>query len=181
MTYNNLPLYYIGVDDEELGMSAISLVDNPAVERNFLKFKKDYKFRQDYSQHIIFGPAIIPEKPIYRKDGEKEYYVCFSRNIIEAMVIKYSKQNLWNSVNLQHNDIPENNIIMISFFIKNSDLGIIPKYYEDLPDGTLFVAFKVMDEEVWERVKDGELQGFSIECLANLVEMPDDELDDYLD
>ena len=38
-----------------------------------------------------------------------------------------------------------------------------------------------MNEEVWERVKDGELQGFSIECLANLVEMPDDELDDYLD
>ena len=43
-----------------------------------------------------------------------------------------------------------------------------------------FVAFKVMDEEVWERVKDGELQGFSIECLAELVEMPDDDLDDYL-
>ena len=69
---------------------------------------------------------------------------------------------------------------MISFLIKNSDLGIVPRYYEDLPDGTLFVAFKVMDEEVWERVKDGELQGFSIECLAELVEMPDDDLDDYL-
>ena len=121
MTYNNLPLYYIGIDDEELGMSAISLVDDPAVERNFLKFKKDYKFRQDYDQHIIFGPAIIPDKPIYRKDGDKEYYVCFSRDIIESMVIKYSKQNLWNSVNLQHNDTPENDIIMISFLIKNSD------------------------------------------------------------
>lgn len=182
--YLGLPLYYINVDEPELGMEAISFVSDPATDVQFLKFKENKKieFSKDIEKREIFGPAIIVDQPIYRRgENGEEFYVCFSKETIEKIMVKYSKDNLFNSITLEHAD-KTNKAVLISMFLKDSEAGINPKYYEFVPEGSLFVRYKVLDDELWRQIKeDNDFSGFSIEVLCNLDKGPDDELDDYLD
>lgn len=171
-----LPTYkiQISLDDDGTYMNAISLVDAPAVEVDFICFdeQKQMKFTADEYKRCITGCAIWADKPIYRRDADGyEYYVVFDKDTIRTIAEKYSKNGLWNSVNLQHNDEQYvDSVIMMETFIKDSERGISPKGFEDVSDGSLFVTFKIEDDGLWEECLNGTaLNGFSIECFANLV------------
>ena len=180
--------FYISIDnDEQLGLKAVSLVDRPAIETNFLKFK-DQKivFSKDESKHIVSGPSLISDMPIYRVNpitGE-EYYVVFTADVIEKLVERYSQQNLFNSVNLQHdsNEFTDKVILVESYFV-NKERGIAPKEY-DLPNGSWVTSYKVLDDTLWNDIMTtDEFKGFSVEVIANLVEKlssekPADEKDE---
>lgn len=167
--------FYINIDeDEKLGLQAVSLVDRPAIETDFLKFK-DQKivFAKDESKHVVSGPSLIADMPIYRVNqltGE-EYYVVFTADVIRKLVERYSKQNLFNSVNLQHNpeDFTDKVILIESYFV-DKERGIAPKEY-DLADGSWITSYKVLDDELWNNIMTtDEFKGFSVEVIANLVE-----------
>lgn len=186
MILNDLPVYDISFDgDEELGMTVISIVDEPAVERNFLKFKEQKKLKFSYNeeQQIIFGPVAIPDRLIYRRDEDGfEYYVKFGKDTIKDMVIKFSKNNLFSQVSFDHNgEIVDNEkITLMSLFLKDTSLGLNPTGYEDLPDGTLFASYKILDSELWNVVKEYE-NGFSLECICELKPVIEEEdIDGYL-
>lgn len=171
-----LPTYkiQISLDDDGTYMNAISLVDAPAVEVGFICFdeQKQLRFTADEYKRCITGCAIWADKPIYRRDADGyEYYVVFDKETIRTIAEKYSKDGLWNSVNLQHNDEQYvDSVIMVETFIKDSERGIAPKGFDDVSDGSLFVTFKVEDDALWEECLNGTaLNGFSIECFANLV------------
>jgi len=175
MNFKNLPLYRIVVDpdEEETGMTCISLVDDPAIEVNFLAFNKHEKLAftvQDEAKRIVTGPAIINGMPIYRRSPEMgEYMVVFDEQTIDNIILKYSKFNMWNNVSLQHNGENLDNVIMVEYFKKDSDKGIVPKGFEDVADGSLFVSYKVLDDELWQQIVNGDdLNGFSIEVNADL-------------
>lgn len=167
--------YYIDIDkDKNQGLRAVSLVDRPAIETNFLKFK-DQKlvFAKDESQHIVSGPSLIADMPIYRINpltGE-EYYVIFTKDVIAKLVERYSQNNLFNSVNLQHdsNSFTDKVILVESYFV-NKERGIAPKEY-DLADGSWITSFKIQDEALWNEIMStNEFKGFSVEVMATLEE-----------
>lgn len=184
MNFKNLPLYRIVVDpdEEETGMTCISLVDDPAIEVNFLAFDKHEKLAfavQDEAKRIVTGPAIINGMPIYRRSQEMgEYMVVFDEETIDNIILKYSKFNMWNNVSLQHNGENLDNVIMVEYFKKDSEKGIVPKGFEDVADGSLFVSYKVLDDDLWNQIVNGDdLNGFSIEVNADL-EPTDQFVDD---
>ena len=137
--------FYINIDnDENLGLQAISLVDKPAIEQDFLLFKDEHIcFAKDESKHIISGPALIAEMPIYRRNASgEEYYVIFNKETIAKLVERYSKNGLFNIVNLQHdhNLWIENAVLVESYFV-DKERGIAPKEYGNLSDGSWVVSF----------------------------------------
>lgn len=169
-----IPIYDIIIDteSEDLNMSCISLVTDPAVERDFECFSKDNKPMQfsitNPEKHCITGVAIRADVPIYRYSPDKgEYYVRFSKETIEQIVYKYSKQNLWNSVSLEHSGQNIDSAVMVEFYLKSETK--CPKGFEDVEDGSLMVTYKINDENLWDKVKNSdEINGFSIEIMADL-------------
>lgn len=169
-----LPTYLINIDGVDEGMSTISLVSQPAIEVDFLKFANEAKFTfASDDKQCIFGPAILADTPIYRRSPNiGEYNIIFTKDVIEQIVLKYSQQGLWNFVNLQHDEKQYvDNVIMTSMFIKNSERGIDPVEFKDVPEGSLFVEFKVTDDELWKTIKESDkISGFSIEITGNIIE-----------
>lgn len=171
------PIYKISIDlnDDYTGLDAISLVEYPAVEYNWLAFGKQEKIKlqfEDSDKHIITGVAILADTPIYRvaPDGS-EYYVVFDKESIAIIVEKYSKMSLNNSVNIEHNDNAfVDNIFLIESYIKDSSRGIVPMEFKDIPDGSWIVSYKVENDEVWEKIKSGEVRGFSVQGIFSLIE-----------
>jgi hypothetical protein len=168
-----MKIYYINLEEAE-GMLAISLVADPAVQRNFYCFNEEKPLKlqlANEAEHKITGVVCLADTPIYRRDNDKgEYYIIFTKETIKAMVDKYAKNGLFNSVNLEHN--PENfvnSVFMVECFIKDVDKGISPTGFEDVPNGSLFCTFKVEDEKLWnEIVNTDHFNGFSLEGIFNL-------------
>lgn len=170
-------IFYIDInEDDNTGLDAISLVSTPAVEIDFLCFEKEdsveISFSANEDKHIISGIALRADFPIYRRNGDYEYYVVFTKEIIRKIVNKYAKNGLFNSVNLQHNDLNfTNKAIMIESYIIDKERGICPTEFSDIEDGSWYVSFHIEDEMLWKEIKDGkELKAFSVQGLFNLIE-----------
>lgn len=171
-----IPTYQIDVNmlDSLTGLNAISLVKSPAVEKNFLCFNDQPKvLKFDESKHIISGVFILADTPIYRYNEEMgEYYVNFSKEVIEKLVEKYFKEGLTNSVNLNHNDNDfVDGVIMIESYLKDSERGIAPEEFKDVPDGSWLGSFKVENDELWDEIIKGDKYlGFSVQGLFDLIQ-----------
>ena len=170
--YNGLPLYIAKID-EETGLQVVSLVDYPAISVDFLAFDKQKELVklqvQNEEQRICFGPALIPDAPIYRRTPDGfEYFITFPQDTIRECVEKFFKENRTNLTDVQHSFEIEPGVVMVQSMFKDTDNGIAPKGFEDCPDGTWFVAYHVENDEVWDKVKSGEVRGFSIAGMFNL-------------
>ena len=170
-------LYDISIDptDFETGLNAISLVENPAVEVDFLAFAKDepavLQFA-DEERHIITGIALLADTPIYRiaPDGTG-YYVRFTKDCIRQLVEKYFKFGLTNSVNIEHkNDQFVDGVTMLESYIIDKERGICPSEFTSAPDGSWVVSYKVNNLDVWSKIKSGEVKGFSVQGLFRIIE-----------
>ena len=182
-------IYKIKIDptDQITGMDAISLVECPAVEVDFLKFSKEEPKSLQFAneeKRIITGVALLADTPIYRvkPDGE-EYYVVFDRDTIEQLVTKYSKYMFNNFVNIEHsNQHFVDGMYMIESYLKNSERGIVPIEFSEIPDGSWIVSYKVDNIDVWEKIKSGEVKGFSIQGVFNLIEQKEEpSIDDMIE
>lgn len=168
-----LPTFLIDIDDENLGIEAISLVQNPAVERNFLAFekneKKTKKFFFDEEKHLLKGVVCRADFPVYRCEGTEEYFVVFTKKVISKMIEKFFRENLLSKVNIEHssNDFV-NGVFVVESFQIDRENGIDPKEFKDVEDGSWICTYKVDNEEVWKKVKEKEFKGFSLEGLFNL-------------
>ena len=183
VTIDGIPVYQALVDGADCGMLRISLVDDPAVQSNFLAFKKQEPRRmqaysiQDEDKHLVLGVVMRADFPIYRRDGDFEYYVIYKADTIRAMAEKYLAENRQNLVNIMHEDgTDQEGVQMVQYFIKGA--GISPDGFDDIADGSLFAEFHVTNEDVWTAIKEGTYKGFSLEGLFDLV--PERSLD-YVD
>ena len=172
-----MKLYDISIDptDFETGLNAISLVENPAVEVDFLAFAKDesavLQFA-DEERHIITGIALLADTPICRiaPDGT-EYYVRFTKDCIRQLVEKYFKFGLTNSVNIEHKDNQfVDGVTMLESYIIDKERGICPSEFASAPDGSWVVSYKVSNLDVWNKIKSGEVKGFSVQGLFHIIE-----------
>lgn len=179
-----LPIYNFLIEDEDTGVQKISLVEFPAVESNFFSFASEKQFQQfalDEEQHIITGCAIRANYPIYRFDTVRgEFYAVFDKQTIRKIAEKYSKDNAFNKINLQH-ETDTNGVYVFEIYIKDVENGINPVRFSDVEDGSLFVSMKVENSDVWAKVKSGEFKGFSIEGIFNLLPVEENDLNKLID
>ncbi len=155
--------------ESDLQVDFIGLVENPATLKNFQAFNSHKaKFTLNEEKRIISGPAMIADLPIYRNDEKLgEYYVVFSKTAIQSIVEKFSAKGFLQNFNLFHDAKKKvDDVTVFNSFIVDSAIGITaPASFEDLPDGSWFISAKVNNEDVWNRVKSGEVKGFSVEGI----------------
>lgn len=170
-----IPIYdaFLTDNEEFEGISCISIVDFPAMEKEMLVFERKQPLMtfsvQDEMQHKITSVVIRCNYPIYRIDEQGcEYYIRFGKEVIEQLAEKYSKDGLLNKVSVQHNGELLEGITMTEFFIKNTEKGINPVGFEDIEDYSLFCTFKVNNDDVWNRIMEGEFGGLSMEVLLDV-------------
>ena len=160
-----LPLYDIVMKDNgEAGMYRISLVTNPAIQENFIYFSDEEKdmFFVDNEKGVVVGPVIIPNKPIYRHGENGGYYVQFSVDTIEKMMMGYAEKGLHNSFNIQH-QFETDEVYMLEMWVKEGEEDKSKMYGFDLPVGTVFAKAYVKSEAIRDEIKASGLNGFSIE------------------
>jgi len=167
----DLPFIEFKLSDDVEGLQAIAFVDAPAIGLNYQAFAP-HKFEViNEEKRIVMGAAMIPDLPIYRRDERGEYYAIFRKETIKALVQKLFKENKHNNFNEQHNAFKIlDDVYIYQSFITDQELGILaPKGFENVADGTWFIAAKVENDEAWSKVKeDGILKGFSVEGVFDL-------------
>lgn len=177
----DLPLYDITLEDFEQGMYKISLVDKPAIEENFIYFSEVQKiemFSNDEKQEVV-GPIMIPNKEILRfSPTSGYYYVRFTEETIKNIMYNYSKKGLFNAFGINH-DYDTDDVVMLEVWMKESDNDKSKDYGYDLPNGTVFVKAKIESNELFNAIKEGEINGFSIEIEANIKPTNKEEMSEF--
>jgi hypothetical protein len=177
---NKLPIYYAtinedlsGLDLKQQGIQNIALVDSPAMMQEWLAFneQKPYEFKMalQEEQRIVTAPVIVADLPIYRKVEDKEFYVVYKKDTNMQILQKYMLDGNQRKVKLTH-DTSElsKGIFVFEVFISDASRGIKQPDGFDLPDGTIFCSMKVNNDDIWKRVKSGEVKGVSLEGFFDL-------------
>ena len=164
------PIYDITIDEAlHLGVDEVAFVHDPAIEELFIAMAKEeiIKLAMNDDKMIVTGPVLIPEKLIFRihpKTGE-EYYIRFSAEVIQQIVLRYFTQNKQINFNLEHNK--ENSVqgvIMESWLVEHPEHDKSAAMGFKMPVGTWMASVKVEDKQFWDTyVKTGLVRGFSIE------------------
>ena len=156
----------IDEEAELYGIDAISLVDRPAIELDFIALKQQrVEFAEvDAEKRVLIGPALVPDKPIYRKNGEDEFYVYFSKGTVRKASELYLKHGNQAKHTLEHEHTIHGLTVVESWIVENKEQDKSALYGLDVPVGTWMVAVKVDNEAIWQEwVKEGKVKGFSIE------------------
>ena len=167
-----LPIYQLEISEDlndDVEVDFVALVDRPAIEKDFLKFKeaKANFVIQSEDRRIVSGALMLADTPIYRNDQNGEYYVTFTKDTIEKIAQKFFKKGYQSNVNLMHDEaLAVEGVTMYESFIVDSSRGVMAmKGFEDAPEGSWFGSFKVENESVWDKIKSGEFKGFSVQGM----------------
>ena len=174
------------LDEEDLdaGVEAISIVESPAIESDFVALKnQEIKLAEvDKEKKILMGALLIPDKPIYRNGSEGEYYIFFSKDtIVKASQMFLQNGNQSNST-LEHNQALNGLTLVESWLVEDKAKDKTALYSLDVPVGTWMGSVKVNNEDVWnEYVKTNKVKGFSIEgYFADKMEAPKEAIEEQM-
>ena len=166
-------------EESELGIEAISVVESPAIEEDFVALKsQEFKLAEiDGERRILMGALLIPNKPIYRRNGEDEYYIYFSKDTVLKASQMYLMNSKQNNSTLEHQHQLEGLSLVESWIVEDKVHDKSVKYGMDLPLGSWVGSVKVNNDQIWnEFVKTGKVKGFSIEgYFADKMERPNDQ------
>jgi len=165
------------------GINAISLVEYPAIEEDFIALNKQTKVEfatQNDEKRILLGAALVPNKPIYRKNGDDEFYVYFTKETIRKASEMFFQKGKQNNSTLEHEVEIQGLSVVESWIIEDEQYDKSRKYGLELPVGTWMVSMKVNNPEIWESwVKTGKVKGFSIEgYFVDKVNMSHQEMEE---
>ena len=155
----------IDEDQDSVGVEAVSVVENPAIEVDFIALNKtQVQFKVMAEKRILLGPALIPNKQIYREDDiNGQFYIWFSKDTVRKASELFFKNHNQSNATYEHlNEIKEMTVVE-SWIIEDSKKDKSSLYNFNLPRGTWMMSMKVDNDEVWEKVKLGKIKGFSIE------------------
>lgn len=154
-------------DSEDLqGVEAISIVSQPAIESNFVALKsEEIKLAEvDKEKRILMGAVLIPEKPIYRRNGEDEYYIYFSKDTVNKASQLFFKNGNQSNWTLEHNNEIKGLTVVESWIVEDTQKDKSAIYNLSVPVGTWMASVKVDNDEIWtEFVKTGKVKGMSLE------------------
>tara|TARA_R110000824_G_scaffold98305_2_gene234571 strand:- start:6130 stop:6705 length:576 start_codon:yes stop_codon:yes gene_type:complete len=167
-------------DDEAIGVEAISVVENPAIESDFIALSnQEIKLAEiSKEKRLLMGALLIPNKPIYRKSGEDEYHIFFSKDTITKASQMYLQNGNQSNSTLEHDSQLKGLTLVESWIVEDKQKDKTALYGLDVPVGTWMGSVKVDNDEVWNSyVKTGKVKGFSIEgYFADKLEKPKAEL-----
>ena len=174
-------------ENEELsGIEAISVVESPAIEEDFIALKNQEQIRLaevSKEKRLLMGAALIPEKPIYRKSGDHEFYIYFSKDTVAKASQMFLKAGNQGQATLEHTEEKLSGMTIVESWLVEDDVhDKSRKYGLDMPIGTWMVAMKVDNDDIWNNyVKEGKVKGFSIEgYFADKLNRPQDKQQDQL-
>ena len=183
---NTFQIYDVIIDDNSLGLTAISLVDEPAIMEDFLAFKNQETeqmiWMSSRDKHEIVSPILIPNQLILRQgeDGSL-YYIRWTKETIAMAAERYIANGFFNNFTVMHptfynkdmkyTDALEKDIYMLRMWtIDNAETDDAnTKYGFNLPEGTLMVHLKVHNRKIWQMIKNKELRGLSIEAFTRMI------------
>lgn len=162
-----IPTYKLKVDQDKSEVNYIALVDEPAIEINWIAFNKMQKFISDSDRRLIMGAAMVADLPIYRKNEEYgEHYVVLEKQEIQKIVENFFRKGYQSHFNIGHDpEKKKNGLYIVESIIVDESRGVAaPSAFSGLPQGSWIITVKVDDDDVWtEFIKTGKVRGFSIE------------------
>ena len=171
-------------DQDETGVEAISIVESPAIESDFVALKdQEIKLAKvDEDKKILMGALLIPNKPIYRKGDEGDYYIYFSKDTVQKASQLYLQNGYQHNSTLEHNETLQGLTLVESWIVEDEVQDKTRKYGLNVPVGSWVGSVKVNNNEIWqEYVKTNKVKGFSIEgYFADKMERPKDKIDENL-
>ena len=164
------------IDEKEdlSGVEAISVVEFPAIEENFIALNQQLQLAKvDDEKRILMGAALIPNKNIYRRNGEDEYYIFFSDATVKKASELFLMNSNQNNATLEHQKKINDLSVVESWIVEDTEMDKSKKYGLNAPIGTWMVSMKVNNDTIWnDFVKTGKVKGFSIEgYFADKLEM----------
>jgi hypothetical protein len=163
-----MKLYELTIEDNEDEIFAISIVESPAIESDFMYFGKETQMfaAVDTEQRMLIGPILIPDKHILRVDGEGQpYNVFFTKDTVKRLAQMYLQKKYTDKATLEH-DSNIKGVDLVESWVKDTPLDKSNGYGLNLPKGTWVGMFKVTNDKIWnDYVKTGKVKGFSIEGL----------------
>jgi phage head maturation protease len=150
----------------EAGINAVSVVESPAIEENFIALKKhEVELKEvDAEKRILMGAALVPNKQIYRRNKDKEFYIYFSEDTVRKASELFLMRSNQNNATYEHErKMLDGMSVVESWIIEDEKTDKSRLYNFNLPKGTWMISMKVNNDDVWQKVKDGEVKGFSIE------------------
>jgi len=169
-------------ENNEIGIEAISVVENPAIEEDFIALSNDIiELKEvDKEKKLLLGALLIPNKPIYRRSGDDEYYVFFSKDTVLKASQMYLMNGNQSKATLEHSHDINGLTLVESWIVEDEVHDKSRKYGMNVPVGTWMGAVKVNNDEVWnDFVKTGKVKGFSIEgYFADKMERPKEPIAD---
>ncbi len=168
-----LKIYKLTINDNDnTGVDYTAFVDVPAHLKGFVSFNKNEPLKYEFNEEkrIVTGVMISADLPIYRKDSELgEHYVLFDSETITQIKEKFHKLGNNNNVNEMHDPaLKQSGVFLVASYQIGGDKNpSAPKIFEgqELKDGTWIASYKVENDELWAKVKNGEFQGFSVEGM----------------
>ena len=157
-------IVFVPGKNPKFGVFANSSVNQPAIEEDSVFFNKETNtmFTINEESRIIFGPVLIPNKMIFRDNGKEQFNLFATKETIEAIAIDFAANGRFNNVNLDHADELVNDVVIFQSFVTNKNTVPSVKGWEHLEEGTLFQGAKVYNDDVWQGIKDGKYNGWSI-------------------
>jgi hypothetical protein len=177
----NMKLIELIIDEnmEINGIDAISIVENPAIEENFVAMNtdvKEFKFAEvSKEKKIIMGALLVPDKPIYRRDDENgEYYIYFSKDTIRKCMELFFKNGNQSNATFEHMESITGLTMVESWIVEDENMDKSKLFNLNVPLGTWMGTIKVDNESIWnEFIKTGAVKGFSIEgYFADKTKLP---------
>jgi uncharacterized protein YuzE len=171
-------------NDENGGINAISLVDEPAIDSDWIMLEKEYNVNLkvvDDARKILMGVILIPNKPILRRDKNGDpFYVFFSKKTSRNAMQKYMKNQLQGQVTLEHKESANNKAYITEIWEKEHEVHDKSVMYGlNAPVGSIIGTMKVEDDRLLQMCKDGKINGFSIEGIfpeANKIKMSSEKI-----
>ena len=153
-------------NEEMTGIEAVSIVENPAIESDFIALASEevQLAKIDEEKKLLMGAALIPNKPIYRKRNDTDFYVYFSKDTVRRASEMFFQNGNQNNATLEHDMEVKGLTVVESWIVEDNKMDKSTMYGLNVPNGTWMISMKVNNEEVWEEhVKENKVKGFSIE------------------
>ena len=170
-------------ENNEIGIEAISVVANGAIESDFIALNnQEVKLAEiDKEKRLLMGALLIPNKPIYRKSGDEEYYIFFSKDTISRASQMYLQNGNQSNSTLEHDAQLKDLTLVESWIVEDKEKDKTSLYGIDVPVGTWMGSVKVENDEIWnDYVKTGKVKGFSIEgYFSDRMERPKEKIADF--
>tara|TARA_R110000787_G_scaffold85006_2_gene181787 strand:- start:298 stop:873 length:576 start_codon:yes stop_codon:yes gene_type:complete len=167
-------------DEEAIGVEAISVVENPAIESDFIALSKQQiqLTEVDKEKRLLMGALLIPDKHIPRNGENGEVYnIFFSKETVEKASQLYLKNGNQSNSTLEHESKLKGLTLVESWIVADTKKDKTALYGIDVPVGTWMGSVKCENDEVYKMAKEGTVKGFSIEgYFADKLENPKSEL-----